>query len=353
MNPGLVISALFVSILATGTLQAATPLGSGFTYQGQLKQNGSAVTGAVTMRFSLWDSAGSGNPPVGGTKIGASQVLTSVPVTAGLFTVTLNAGGEFGADPYPFYGDARWLQAEICADPACAGSTALGPRQPLTAVPYALETRGLFVDLYGRVGIGAPSPAVTLYVRGDVVIDRGSTYGASLLSLPGGSQAGPSYTASFYKNAAGNLAINNNVDSVTTYAELHDNGTWTASSDLRLKADIEPLCGLLDAALELRPVSYYLDRQDFDHDPRRHIGFIGQEVEPLLPSLVYGSGEEMRTLDYSGMSVVAIGAIQEQQRLIGEQRDRIRKLESDGATQDARIAGLANRLERLEEKSHE
>lgn len=111
------------------------------------------------LRFSLWDAAGSGAVPSGGTQIGASHVVPGVPVVGGRFSVEVNTGGEFG--PQAFDGQARWLQIEICADSACGSATVLGPRQLLTATPYALgpwriDGAGLSYG-GGRVGIGTAS----------------------------------------------------------------------------------------------------------------------------------------------------------------------------------------------------
>jgi hypothetical protein len=148
-------------LLASSAL--AVPLGTGFTYQGQLVQSGTPVNGTATLRFSLWDAAGSGSPPAGGTQIGASQILANVPVANGMFTVQLNGGGEFGASA--FKGDARWLQIEVCTSPSCTAQTALAPRQPITATPYASYAAGpwrtsganVFVPS-GNVGIGTATP---------------------------------------------------------------------------------------------------------------------------------------------------------------------------------------------------
>jgi ABC-type transporter Mla subunit MlaD len=91
----------------------------------------------------------------------------------------------------------------------------------------------------------------------------------------------------------------------------------------------------------LRPVSYYFKEQDRARNPERNIGFVAQDVEPVLPNLVSGQGDEMRSPDYAGMSVVAIGAIQEQQKIIAAQEKQI-------AAQQEKIAALTDRLGRLE-----
>lgn len=145
----------------------AVPLGTGFTYQGQLRQAGVPVEGAVTLRFSLWQAPGSGDPPVGGVRVGSVQTLTNVPVSGGVFSVALNEGGQFG--PQAFNGDGRWLQVEVCGDSACSSATVLGPRQALTGVPYALgpwQLSGSNLSYTGgNVGIGTTTPGHALHVK--------------------------------------------------------------------------------------------------------------------------------------------------------------------------------------------
>ncbi len=186
------IAAAVILALTTGPLAAQTSMGTAFTYQGQLKETGGPVNGTTDFEFSLWDAAGSGSPPSGGMQIGGTQSVDNVAVTSGLFTVELNAGGEFGATA--FNGDARWLEIAV-RSPAGSGSfTTLAPRQPITAVPYALyalnagvgdghsldaadgnPVDALFVDNVGNVGIGTTSPGRRLDVNGSATL-RGSMF---------------------------------------------------------------------------------------------------------------------------------------------------------------------------------
>jgi hypothetical protein len=107
----------------------AAPLGTGFTYQGRLDLAGEPVDDECWFVFRLYDDATSGS------QVGAPITTTeAISVTAGLFTVTLNEGGEFGSSA--FAGNARWLDIRV----KCSGDSAyvaLG-RQELTAAPYAL-----------------------------------------------------------------------------------------------------------------------------------------------------------------------------------------------------------------------
>jgi len=127
--------------------QTLSPSGGGgpgdvdnwFTYQGYLDDNGNPVNADCDFQFSLWDSSGSGIPPAGGIQIGTTENIYSLGVSDGLFSYPINASGSFSTDA--FNGQRRYLQiATRC--PAGGGTyTVLGPRQLLTASPYALSLR--------------------------------------------------------------------------------------------------------------------------------------------------------------------------------------------------------------------
>jgi hypothetical protein len=101
------------------------PLGTGFSYQGQLKDaEGNPINTSCDFRFILY------NAEVGGSQVGLTQEKTAVAVAGGYFTVVL----EFGSDA--FTGEALWLEAAVkCSGDA--GYAVLVPRQALTAAPYA------------------------------------------------------------------------------------------------------------------------------------------------------------------------------------------------------------------------
>jgi hypothetical protein len=109
-----------------GDGEAQASLGTGFTYQGQLKSGGEPVTDDCSMAFRLYDQA------MDGSQVG-SAITHTVPISDGLFAVNL----DFGA---VFTGDARWLGIKVkCADDG--GYADLG-RQELTAAPYAFHALG-------------------------------------------------------------------------------------------------------------------------------------------------------------------------------------------------------------------
>ena len=122
-------------LVALGIFQAlsitAAPMGTAFTYQGRLHDGAQPANGNYDFTFTLHDD------PASPAALGTSVSLYAVPVTNGLFTVELNASGEFG--PNAFNGEARWLQTGVRTNCNClANFTFLHPRQHLTPAPHAL-----------------------------------------------------------------------------------------------------------------------------------------------------------------------------------------------------------------------
>lgn len=100
-------------------------------------------------------------------------------------------------------------------------------------------------------------------------------------------------------------------------------GTWTNSSDGRLKTNVTDIKYGLKAILDSKPRSY--NRSDVDGD---YIGFVAQELKEVIPEVVGGSDETQYGLDYGSLVAVTFKAIQEQQEIIGKLEARLAALES-------------------------
>lgn len=113
----------------TGAAPAAIQagLGTSFTYQGQLMQDGAPVNDKCDFRFTLYDAA------TGGSPVGSAVERLMVSVGSGLFMVP---DLDFGASA--FAGSMRWLQVEVRCPVGAGSYTVVGDRQALTATPYAL-----------------------------------------------------------------------------------------------------------------------------------------------------------------------------------------------------------------------
>lgn len=134
-----------VSLVVVMLLQAAVapgaPIGTAFTYQGAIRDNGADPTGPYDLRFSLWDAG------VGGTQQGSTLVLDDHPVNTGVFAAEL----DFGVLAH-YFATARWLQVELRPGASTGAYTVL-PRQHLTPTPHAI---GLALPLAQEASVDGP-----------------------------------------------------------------------------------------------------------------------------------------------------------------------------------------------------
>ena len=152
------ILAFSLLAIATSIPAGAAPMSTAFTYQGHLEQAGVPLNGTADFQFTLWNAVSAG------TQVAGPVAVTVVTVADGVFTLQI----DFGSDV--FNGEARWLEISARTPAGSGAYSLLSPRQPLTAQPYSLQTRGIFVDSAGKVGIGTTTPAAKLHIaNGDFV----------------------------------------------------------------------------------------------------------------------------------------------------------------------------------------
>ncbi|HEY0230448.1 MAG TPA: hypothetical protein VGC55_04270 [Dokdonella sp.] len=118
----------------------ADPLGSAFTYQGQLNDAGVPANGSYDFEFALYASANGGSP-VDTVDVG------DLAVSNGLLSAML----DFTDAPYD--GQALWIEVRVRPGSSTSDYTALSPRQALSAAPYALHA------LSGNPGPQGPAGA--------------------------------------------------------------------------------------------------------------------------------------------------------------------------------------------------
>ena len=118
-----ILFALITTLALCSCAASAATLGTAFTYQGRLTTGTNAASGIFDLKFSLYDAF------TNGSQVGSSLTSTATGVTNGYFAVALDFGAVFD-------GNARWLETAVRTNGAVS-FTALAPRQPLTAAPYA------------------------------------------------------------------------------------------------------------------------------------------------------------------------------------------------------------------------
>jgi len=118
------------------------------------------------------------------------------------------------------------------------------------------------------------------------------------------------------------------------------------TSDSRLKRNIESVEDVLSKVLQLNAKNYnYISDEE---KAEKTIGFIAQEVEQIDPDWVIApkSQEEYYLLNYNNFSVLAIKAIQEQQKIIDQQSSGLYALSLQVAQLNDEILKMKTRKDR-------
>ena len=184
ISPLLAFAAFLLSVLAVVSVAlagpgdvdvTATPLATGFTYQGRVEQDGVPFSGNCDFQFALF-VAETGPAQVGVT----DNSNTNKAVQNGLFSIVVNASNQFTSAA--FDGNKRWLETELRCPSGLGAFILLGSRQELTPAPYAT-----FAQDSARLG-GFPASEYVRYTRIVIVspVENDSTSGAKLVAALAG-----------------------------------------------------------------------------------------------------------------------------------------------------------------------
>lgn len=100
-----------------------------------------------------------------------------------------------------------------------------------------------------------------------------------------------------------------------------------AASDARLKKNVEEFANAMEQVKKLRPV-WYNWKKDED-SVGKEMGFIAQEIEEEIPSLVHTEASGMKSVEYAKMVALLTKALQEQQEQIDALRAEVAELKKD------------------------
>jgi hypothetical protein len=282
----------FLLLLFSFNFQLSTTFaqGTAFTYQGRLSDGAIPASGIYDLRFAVYDSLAAG------TRQGSFLTNSFVPVSNGLFTVTL----DFGAGI--FTGSARWLEIAVRAG---ATYTNLVPRQSVTPIPYAIYSggataSGLSGQITGsQIAAGSIGPAQI-------------TNTATLWSRLG---ADISYSV-------GNVGIG--ITNPTTKLQVAGEITTVAvniTSDRNAKEQFKPVDArdVLDRVARL-PISEWQYKENADS---RHIGPMAQDFHAAFA--VGRDDKHIATVDADGVALAAIQGLN--QKLEEQLRDKDRRIQ--------------------------
>jgi hypothetical protein len=158
------------------------------------------------------------------------------------------------------------------------------------------------------VGSALSISGISTFTNGPVLIGGGTSTGTVSQSLQV-----TGISSNVYIGGGLGVGVTNN----TTTGNIVVSGTVTANSDAKLKTNVKTIENALDKVLSLRGVEY--DRIDTgDHQ----IGLIAQEVEKIIPQVVYpkqpAPDYETKSVSYQNIVGLLIEAIKEQDKRILE-----------------------------------
>jgi trimeric autotransporter adhesin len=117
--------------------------------------------------------------------------------------------------------------------------------------------------------------------------------------------------------------------SVSAQAYKPGGGAWAASSDARLKTNVQPLDHALDRLLALRGVTFQYAHPDHGLRPEgTFTGFIAQEVEPKFPNWIGHDDKGYLTVGPQGFEALTVEALRS---LKTDSDTRLAKLEKENS----------------------
>jgi hypothetical protein len=189
-------------------------------------------------------------------------------------------------------------------------ATAIGENAQVSA-SNALVLGGTGGDAV-NVGIGTPTPAVTLQVVGDIRVGTSGTNGC-LQNFSGSPLSG------------------------------------SCSSDARLKTDIQPFSSLLDKVARLQPVHYHwrvTEHPEYHFGSALISGLVAQDVEKVFPDMVSEDARGFKTVNYSELPFLLLESVRELKAENDDLRAQIKSHEASAAKDDE-IAELRHEIAEL------
>jgi len=151
----------------------------------------------------------------------------------------------------------------------------------------------------------------------------GNNYGVRILMSTNGVsgstwgiyQTGDNGTENYFQNTVGiGTTSGAGILNVSGVATKTGGGVWSVFSDARAKENIANYNKGLNELLQLRPVSFNY-KKSFDFGTETHVGFIAQEVEKVVPTMVTEANmhgiKDFKQVDANEVTFMLINAVKE------------------------------------------
>jgi hypothetical protein len=244
------------------------------------------------------------------------------------FNAQLSVGKDADKDASAFFAAPQWSAFNYTA----AEYTAIrgGEAQGKVVLNYYAQNSKIAIGVDGtKVGINSNNGEAPVYPLQIYAPD----FAISLMRMGSLNHwiitVSQYYLKLFFRATTANNTINQ------LGAFDYNTGQYSASSDRRMKKQIEPLPPMLEKIIQLQPYSYEMKYNNPNH--QQTFGLIAQDVKVVFPALVhvtqnantgYADIKDVHTLNYSGLAPMIIKALQEQQLQLSQLEERTARLET-------------------------
>ena len=285
-------------------------------------------------------------PLSGGTITGTLKVNGEFDMTAGAIRPTsgntATSGISFADNPGGGAADTAWIRYYARSGEAC--TLELGTLNdadddialmPSGNVGIKTNAPAYPLDVVGRMRVRQPSnsaPTAGVWFSGYNQNEFDAAFcGMQSANLVGfwGNVGTPNWRLSC-NITTGDLTITGN-------GFKPGGGAWAATSDARLKQNVQPLEDALDRLMQLRAVTFeWISPEKHGNMTGQQTGFIAQEVEKVFPEWVVTDADGYRGVAIRGFEALAVEAMRELRAENEQLRARLEALE-------AAVAALAPR----------
>ena len=246
------------------------------------------------------------------------------------------------------YTRGAFINATVTGTPGATNDMPTSLTFAVTADGSGTPTEQMRIINSGKIGFGTSAPT-SFYEFNRNSNDNGTSLG--ILNANSGSSAASVFYLGNNSSAVGSGLIYNSsanatnagangltlyqgiaggkirVQAVSAGVELLAGATsWSAVSDERLKKNIKPLEYGLSDVLQINPVRF--DYKTDESDDSKRLGFIAQELQPVIPEAVGGNEETFYGVSATELIPALIKAIKELNAKVETLEARIAALEA-------------------------
>ncbi|RZA01012.1 MAG: hypothetical protein EOP47_12210 [Sphingobacteriaceae bacterium] len=185
----------------------------------------------------------------------------------------------------------------------------------------------------GNTGIGTNAPSTKLHVSGGSDVTLSNTSGFMVIGEVTGLNIAMDNNEIIARNNGANatLTLQNNGAAfvVGGSASKPGGGSWSNSSDIRLKKNISPFTDGIEQLTKINPVHFQYNNLTSYDTSKQYIGVIAQELEPVAPYMLQTDEKGYLKVDNSAMTYMLINAVKEQQQMIEQMKKEIELLKKE------------------------